>query len=79
MKLVVLTLQAKCVQVLVEGVTADNLVSVSAGFSSDLTLRVAMILLLTSCCVKRCRSSMCFAFFDVPSLIAIGFAALLSV
>ena len=56
-----------------------NLVSMSAGFSSDLTLCVVMILLLTSCCMKRCRSSMCFAFFDVPSLIAIDFTALLSV
>ena len=56
-----------------------NLVSMSAGFSSDLTLCVVMILLLTSCCVKGCRSSTCFAFFAVPSLIAIDVAALLFV
>ena len=56
-----------------------NFVSRSDGLSSDLTLCIEMILLLTSCCMKRCRSSMCFAFFDVPSLIDIDFSALLSV
>ena len=55
-----------------------NLVRMLADSSSDFTLRVVMILLLTSCCMKRCRSSTCFAFFDVPSLVAIDFAALLS-
>ena len=56
-----------------------NLVGRSAGLSSDFTLCIVMILLLASCCMKKCGSSMCFAFFDVPSLIAIDFAALLSV
>ena len=60
-------------------VEPTNLVRRSAGLSSDFTLCIVVILLLTSCCVKRCRSSMCFAFFDEPSLIAIDFAALLSV
>ena len=71
--------QANVVQVLVDTLQLTNFVSKSAGLSSDFTLRVVMMLLLTSCCMKRCRGSMCFAFFDVPSLIALDFAELLSV
>ena len=73
-----MTSQANVVHVLAEDITADKLCK-SAGLSSDLTLRSVMTLLLTSSCVKRCRSSMRFAFFDAPSLPAIEFAALLSV
>ena len=56
-----------------------NFVSKPARLSSDFTLRIVMVLLLTSCCMKRCRGSTCFAFFDAPSLVAMGFAELLSV
>ena len=53
---------------LLSALQPTNFVSMSAGLSSGFTVRIAMFLLLTSCCMKQCRSSMCFAFFDVPSL-----------
>ena len=56
-----------------------NFVSMYEGLCSDLILHIVVILFLTSCCMKRYRSSMCFAFFDVPSLMAIDLAELLSV
>ena len=55
------------------------LVRMSAGLCSDLILRIEVSPCFTSCCTKRCFNSMCFAFFDVPSLIVMDFAALLSV
>ena len=55
------------------------LVRMSAGLCSDLILCIEISPCFTSCCTKRCFSSMCFAFFDVPSLIVMDFAALLSV
>ena len=54
-----------------------NFVSKFVGLSLDLILCIEMVLFLTSCYMKRYRSSMCFAFFDIPSLVVIDFVELL--
>ena len=72
-KLVVVASKANCICVFVKCSTANKLGEnvMSAGLSSGFALRIVVSLLLTSCCMKRCRNA--------PSLIAIDFAALLSV
>ena len=47
----------------------------SALFSSVLILQICRMFDCTSCCMKRYLSSMCFAFFELPILVAIDFPA----
>ena len=49
---------------------ATYLVKMSAGFTSVLILMILTTSFSTSCCINRCLSSMCFAFFDDPILVA---------
>ena len=49
---------------------ATYLVKMSAGFTIVLILMILTTSLSTSCCKNRCLSSMCFAFFDDPILVA---------
>ena len=50
---------------------ATYLVRMSAGFATVLTLMILTVSLSTNCWMKRCFSSICFAFFDDPILVAI--------
>ena len=52
---------------------ATYLVKISAGFASVFILMILTMSLSTNCCMKRCFSSMCLAFFDEPILVAILF------
>ena len=47
----------------------------SALFSSVLILQICRMLDCASCCMKRCLSSMCFAFFELPILVVMDFPA----
>ena len=54
-------------------------VSMSAGLSCVLILCIDSTPLCTSCCMKRYFTSMCFAFFDEPILVAMLLPLVLSV